>query len=48
MHLFDVAMFDHYAVLIGYDAHKLIYHSIYKGFVDPKLEHHLIFREPGL
>lgn len=29
MQLFDVVMFDHYAVLIGYDAHKLIYHSIF-------------------
>ena len=43
-------------MLVGYDAHKLIFHSLYHGiicfcivgFVDDKLEHHTIFSEPEL
>ena len=31
MLLFDVVVFDTYALLIGDDAHKIIYHSIYNG-----------------
>lgn len=41
-------MFDFYAVLVGYDAHKLIFHSVYHGFIDDNLEHHTIFTEPDL
>jgi hypothetical protein len=26
-----VVVFDFYAILIGYDAHKLIYHSVFNG-----------------
>ena len=48
MVLYDIQMFDFYAVLVGYDAHKLIFHSLYHGFIDSKLEHHTIFEEPEL
>jgi len=50
MLLFDVVVFDTYALLIGDDAHKIIYHSIYNGiynyfiimvlgFIDNYIEH---------
>lgn len=26
-----MVVFDFYAILIGYDAHKLIYHSVFNG-----------------
>jgi hypothetical protein len=33
MQLFDVEVQEHWAVLIGYDAHRIVYHSVYKGFI---------------
>lgn len=48
MQLNDVIIFPQYAILVGYDAHKLIYHSIYTGFIDKSLEHHAIFSVPEL
>lgn len=32
-----VNVFDKYGVLIGEDGHKIIYHSIYNGFLDSSL-----------
>ena len=43
MQLFDVAMFEHFAILIGYDAHKLIYHSVYKGQIKNLFKYKLGF-----
>ena len=31
MHVNDVRVFDFYALLIGVDAHRFVFHSIYKG-----------------
>ena len=33
MAIYDVKMYETFAVLIGYDAHKIVYHSIYNGIV---------------
>jgi hypothetical protein len=51
-------MFDFYTVLVGYDAHKIIFHSLYHGknilnyftlgFINNLLEHHTIFTVPEL
>mgnify|MGYP001810465304 CR=1 FL=1 len=30
----DVSVFDHYAILVGEDGHKIVYHSIYNDFID--------------
>lgn len=56
MAIFDVKIFEHFAVLIGYDAHKVVYHSIYQGihfltilgFINHDKESHTYFQEPGL
>lgn len=39
----DVNVFEHYAVLIGDDGHKIIFHSIYEGFLDESLISHTSF-----
>ena len=31
MAIFDIKMFEQFAILIGYDAHKVVYHSVYEG-----------------
>lgn len=33
MEIFDVYVSEHYAVLIGSETHKIIYHSIYNKFL---------------
>jgi hypothetical protein len=43
LQFYDVKMYPEYAILIGNDAHKLIYHSIYSAFIDHKLEVHSYF-----
>lgn len=44
----SVAVFEHYAVLIGEDAHKIVYHSIYNEFVNEDLQPHFYFEEEYL
>ena len=52
MVIHDVHMFENLAILIGFDAHKVIYHSIYSGslylnniigFIDKNTEIHKYF-----
>ena len=31
MAIFDVYMWDNFAVLVGDDAHRVIFHSVYEG-----------------
>lgn len=33
MSFYDVKVYENYAVLIGYEAHKIISHSIFSGFI---------------
>ncbi|CAD8186166.1 unnamed protein product [Paramecium octaurelia] len=44
----DVNVFQYYAVLIGDDGHKIIYHSIYQGFLNENLVSHTTFYQPNL
>ncbi|CAD8183034.1 unnamed protein product [Paramecium octaurelia] len=44
----DVNVFQYYAVLIGDDGHKIIYHSIYQGFLNQNLISHTSFYQPDL
>lgn len=39
----DVNVFEHYAVLIGDDGHKIIYHSIYNQFINQAIKQHTYF-----
>jgi hypothetical protein len=32
MQLFDVDVHDHWALLIGRDVHRVVYHSVFKDF----------------
>ena len=32
MQLMDIEVHDYWAILIGLDAHRVVYHSVYKGF----------------
>ncbi|CAD8153468.1 unnamed protein product [Paramecium octaurelia] len=44
----NVNVFEHYAVLIGDDGHKIIYHSIYNKFINPAVKHQTYFQEENL
>jgi hypothetical protein len=48
MQIYDVAIFETYAILIGYDAHKVVYHSVYHGFQQENQETHTYFSQPQL
>lgn len=48
MQLYDVEVFEDYAILIGYDAHKVVFHSVYNGFILHSLESHSYFSQPML
>lgn len=39
----NVAVFQHYAILIGEDGHKIVYHSIYNEFIDESLQSNVFF-----
>ncbi|KAM3145769.1 hypothetical protein pb186bvf_002064 [Paramecium bursaria] len=41
----DVSVFDHYAILVGEDGHKIVYHSIYNDFIDEDFQIHTSFQE---
>lgn len=53
MVIHDVQMFKDFAILVGFDAHKIIYHSIFsgkfieimfiEGFINKKTEVHKYF-----
>ncbi|CAK82973.1 unnamed protein product (macronuclear) [Paramecium tetraurelia] len=44
----DVNVFQYYAVLIGDDGHKIIYHSVYQGFLNENLVSHTTFYQADL
>lgn len=33
MQIFDIDVHEHWAILIGYDAHRVVYHSVYNKFI---------------
>lgn len=37
MSITNVNVFEHYAVLVGEDGHKIVYHSIYNKFLNQSL-----------
>jgi hypothetical protein len=48
MQIYDVAIYETYAILIGYDAHRVVYHSVFHGFQQDNLETHSYFSLPQL
>ncbi|CAD8076971.1 unnamed protein product [Paramecium primaurelia] len=44
----DVSVLEQYAILIGNNKHKIVYHSIYSGFIEQKIVSHKSFYEPQL
>ncbi|TNV75014.1 hypothetical protein FGO68_gene2284 [Halteria grandinella] len=48
MSINSVNVFEHYAVLVGEDGHKIVYHSIYNKFINQSLIQHTYFQEENL
>lgn len=43
----DIEVHDYWAILVGLDAHRVVYHSVYKGFI-PLYEPQNYFNDPDL
>ena len=42
---FDLRVYEKYALLIGNDVHQIVYHSVYRGFINPVLANDVFFNQ---